>query len=202
MKKQLFCIAALLISTCSFAQKINLEKWVKINIDSLHKIGVDTAIYYHDYCGNCMILAKPFKDTVHTRVKRHQCEIENSWTEIDNVIIYQQNGLFFSLTFDCSYPPIKKALSACNSIRYATSLIPILNRRDSYLSSSVKKGKFLLPIVADGGYEAAEIYLKNIHQHIYMQENQKTDKQWRAQFWIDKQTQLLLLLRADIFNEN
>lgn len=196
MKKSLFCIIALLTSTCSFAQKNNLEKWVKINVDSLYNIGVDTVIYYHYYCGECMVL-KPINTTDST-AKSHQCEIDNSWVQIINVIIYQQNGAFFALSFNCSYPPIKSPLKTCSSIPYFISIIPDLDRRDKVQKAMFKKHKFNPPIVVDGGYEEASIYLRKKTQSIDLQEDQKTDTAWRSFFWIDKEAHLLKFIASDI----
>src|ERR1700679_923935 len=94
----LIIIVCFVISLKANAQKINLEKWVAHVVDSLQKNRVDTMVYYHEYCGECYI-TRAFGDTV----KHHNCQLENSWVQIENTIIYKQNGGYFSLAFDCNY---------------------------------------------------------------------------------------------------
>lgn len=137
MKRSLLCISTLLIATCSFAQKISLEKWVERNVDSLNNIGIDTIIYYHDYCGECIVLEKPVNIN-DTTARKHHCEIDNSWTQLANLIIYKQKGANYTLSFDCSYPPLKSTLKTCTSIPYFLTIVPDLNRRDT-LQKAVQK---------------------------------------------------------------
>ena len=179
------------------AQKISLEKWALHNVDSLHKNHVDTIEYYHAYCGECFISGKP-TDTL----PRHQCELENSWVEIENIIIYKQKSKYYSLTFDCNYPPIKKELKGCKSIDYFLSVIPVLNKRDKTITEMYRHNKFLGPIVSDGGYEEVFLYCRSIKQHVDIQDYQKTDKTWKSYFWIDKEIKLLTLVGADLFSKN
>ena len=38
----------------SFAQKnMDIVKWAKHNIDSLHKLKIDTLLYYNEFCAQC-----------------------------------------------------------------------------------------------------------------------------------------------------
>ncbi|HEY8780859.1 MAG TPA: hypothetical protein VIM16_04525 [Mucilaginibacter sp.] len=181
----------------NYAQKVSLKKWASHTIDSLQKNQVDTIEYYHAYCGECEILRKP-TDTLLT----HQCEVENSWTQIVNEIIYKQKDKYYSLTFNCGYPPIKKELKSANSLKYFLSIVPVLNKRDKHEAAMRKKRKFNPPIIVDGGYEEAFLYCSHIKQHVFMQDDQKTDKGWRFYFWIDKQTQLLALLESETSSKN
>jgi len=185
------------------AQKVDLEKWVSHNVDSLQKIRVDTIEYYHAYCGECIILRKPPilgqpTDTLPT----HQCDVGNGWEQRVNDIIYKQKGKYYSLTFNCSYPPIKKELKSANSLKYFLSIVPVLNKRDKHEAAMRKKRKFNPPIIVDGGYEEAFLYCSHIKQHVFMQDDQKTDKGWRFYFWIDKQTKLLALLESETSSKN
>ena len=184
MKKYLVGLLFLAAVLNAFAQKVRLNTWVERNIDSLRKIGVDTIVYYHAYCGECEVLEKPI-NIADTSEKKHDCEIDNSWTQIANVIVYQQNNTFITLTFNCNYPPLKAELKTCKSIPYFISIIPTLNRRDKMQQQMFKRGKFNPPVTVDGGYEETWIYLNGKKQHIYLQENQKTDKAWRS-FFLDR----------------
>jgi len=193
MKLRLLCFLFIAVSiNCSYAQKVNLKKWASHTVDSLQKKRIDTIEYYHAYCGECAILRKP-TDTLPT----HQCEVENSWTQRENEIIYKQNNKYYSLTFNCSYPPIKKELKDIKSLGYFLSIVPILVKRDRHEVAMQKKHKFNPPMVVDGGYEEAFFYCGRVRQKIFMQEDQKTDKGWRRYFWIDKQTKLLALLELE-----
>jgi hypothetical protein len=182
----------------TYAQKVSLKKWVSHNVDSLQKIRVDTIEYYHAYCGECVILRKPPMlgqptDTLPT----HQCDVGNGWEQRVNDIIYKQKGKYYSLTFNCIYPAIKKELKSANSLTYFLSIVPVLVKRDKYGQAIQKKHKFNPPVMVDGGYEDAFLYCGNIKQHVFMQEDQKTDKAWRTYIWIDKQTKLLELLESE-----
>jgi hypothetical protein len=176
----------------TYAQKVSIKNWVSHTIDSLKKNQIDTIEYYHAYCGECEILRKP-TDTLPT----HQCDVGNGWEQRVNDIIYKQKGKYYSLTFNCSYPPIKKELKSANSLTYFLSIVPVLVKRDRYGEAMKKRRKFNPPIMVDGGYEDAFLYCGNIKQHVFMQEDQKTDKAWKAYFWIDKQTELLKLLESE-----
>jgi len=183
--------------TDNYAQKINLETWTSHIVDSLQKNHIDTIVYYHAYCGECFIARKP-TDTVQPR----SCDVGTAWVQIANDIFYKQKGKYFSLTFNCSYPPIKKELKNVKSLDYFLSIVPVLVRRDRYSKEMFKKRKFNPPIVVDGGHEEALLYCGHIKKSVFMQEDQKTDKGWRQYFWIDKQTKLLALLESDISPKN
>jgi hypothetical protein len=185
------------------AQKISLEKWVSHVVDSLNKKQVDTIEYYRAYCNECVILRKPpilgqTTDTLPT----HQCAIENGGTERVIEILYKQNNKYYSLSFNCGYPPIKNELKSVKSLDYFLSIVPVLAKRDRYGDALQKKRKFNPPITVDGGYEEAFLFCGHIKQTVYMQDNQKTDKGWRAYFWIDKQTKLLALLESETASKN
>jgi len=175
----------------SYAQKVSIRKWVSHNVDSLKKIRVDTIEYYHQYCGECYIRNPP-------GVHRNHCETEDSWTQVVNIILYQQQGKYHSLTFNCLGPSIKQDINAANSLTYFISIIPTLNNRDRAIKALIKRRKFLAPIFVDGTYEEADIYLNNKKQHAYMQIDERTDKTWRSFFWIDKETKLFKLITVDI----
>ena|ERR1700761_8902174 len=184
----LYCSA---LSYCS-AQNVNLQKWVNRNVDSLQREHIDTIIYYHSYCGECYIIQS--KSDLHK-----DCTItDDSWTQLENRIIYQQNGQYFTLTFNCNYPPLKQQLKTGYSIPYFISIIPVLNKRDQVQNKMFKQHKFNPPVLIDGGYEEASIYLHKTTKRIYLQEYQKTDKNWRKFFWIDKETYLFKLIADDL----
>ncbi|HEY5325357.1 MAG TPA: hypothetical protein VIJ27_00005, partial [Mucilaginibacter sp.] len=191
----------LLIIFCvkyNYAQKLSLVKWVSHTVDSLQTRNIDTIEYYRAYCNECIVSSKPPMlgqptDTLPT----HQCDIENGGTERVIEILYKQNNKYYSLTFNCSYPPIKKELKNVKSIDYFLSIVPILVKRDRYGAAIQTKRKFNPPIMVDGGYEEAFLYCGHIKQRIFMQDDQKTDKGWRYYFWIDKQTKLLSLLESE-----
>ncbi len=178
----------------TYAQKVNLEKWVSHTVDSLQKNHVDTIEYYHTYCHECVILRKPPTDTLPT----HQCEDENSSMQVENKIIYRQKNKYYSLTFNCGYPPIKKELENVKSLRYFLSIIPILNKRDKIITARYKKHKFPAPIIVDGRYEEAFIYCNNVRQNVFMHYDKKTYKGWSNYLWIDEQIKLLQLINSDI----
>ncbi|MBB3055014.1 hypothetical protein [Mucilaginibacter gotjawali] len=132
-------------------------------------------------------------DTVPT----HQCDVGTGWVQRVNAIIYKQNNKYYSSTFNCGYPPIKKKLTNVKSLDYFLSIIPILNKRDQYGAAMRKRHKFNPLISVDGGYEEAFLYCGRIRKSVFMKEDQKTDKEWRRYFWIDKQTKLLAMLESE-----
>jgi hypothetical protein len=177
------------------AQKVNLKRWVKHTVDSLQKDHVDTILYYHEYCSECDVKSKV-----------HHCEIEDvGYEQIENIIIYQKNERFYSLTFDCNYPSIKNELISCKSIPYFISVVPVLNARDRAIKGIYKQHKFLPPIPSDGVYTGATIYCNKVTQGIYMSNEQKTDpdsyKAWGQYFWFDKQVKLFELINADLLSK-
>lgn len=176
------------------AQKINPEKWVSHTVDSLRHKKIDTIEYYHTYCGGCSVSRNP-NDTL----RRHSCEVGTGWSQINSTIIYKQDNNYYSLTFNCGYPPIKKQLLNCESLSYFSSIVPVLDDRDkAYKALRKQRGVFFLPpMVTDGKYVEANIYLPTMRQDVFMQERQKTDTAWRSFFWIDKQTKLLSLLEYE-----
>jgi hypothetical protein len=199
----LISIMLVAVITAAHAQKVNLQKWVTHTVDSLHKNHVDTIEYYRAYCNECIISRKPPElgqptDTLPT----HQCDIENGGTETVIDIIYKQKNKYYSLTFNCGYPPIRKELKSVKSLDYFLSIVPILAKRDRYGDAMQKKNKFNPPITVDGGYEEAFFYCGHVKQAVFMQDNQKTSTAWRAYFWIDKQTKLLALLEAETALKN
>ena len=122
----------------AFAQKENgVEKLSKYKIDSLQSIHVDTIIHYYAYCGECEISAKP------------QCYMLSGYTLTENVLIYKQQGKYYTLDFDCNDKPAKRLLNDCKSIPYFISVTPILIARD-------KKWKYVFALQSDGGFEPVE----------------------------------------------
>jgi hypothetical protein len=178
----------------TLAQKVSVEKWVKHNVDSLHKIHVDTIEYYNQYCGECVV-RKP-------GTEKYNCQTENGYTLAESFIMYQQHGKYYSLEFNCNYPLIKKELNGLNSLSYFVLIIPILNRRDKLQDELFKRHKFLPPVISDGIHEKADIYLNKLRQTIAMHTDEKTNKAWQSYFWIKKQTKLFELLEADVSPKN
>jgi hypothetical protein len=198
MKRWLIILLFIISSvTCVDAQKINLEKWVSHTVDSLRNKRVDTIEYYHAWCCECEVTRRPpnFTDTS----KGHECDVVGSTgcEQISTLLIYKQNHTYYSLPFNCGYPPIKKDLKNIKSLDYFISLIPVLSKRDSYNKEMRRKHKFNPPMVVDGGYEEAILYISGRKRSVYMQDDQKTTKVWRTYFWIDKQTKLLALLESE-----
>jgi hypothetical protein len=107
MKNCLLILLLSFLTTGSFSQKVSIQKWVNHAVDSLKKNHVDTIEYYHQYCGECIILKPPVNVNNPQEKSASYCE-DNGWVQVENVIIYQQNGRHYSLTFDCANPPIKK----------------------------------------------------------------------------------------------
>jgi len=180
-------IALLNVQVC-YGQK-DIEKLSRDKIDSLNHIKVNTILYYRSFCGECEILG-------HGRF----CKADFGYTLISNIIIYRQNGNFYSLDFDCYDQPIKKQIDNCKSIPYSLSIISILNSRDKTLKVFYKKGKFLGPVQVDGTFETVNIYFNKQHQTLSMSNSEKTDlyKIYKKYYWIDSQIKLLNLISADI----
>lgn len=93
-------IACLLTSVTIAQTKVNLNDWVKREKDSLNKVGVDTIIFYHQYCGECAVIED--KPNEHCEV------IDNSWTFIKGLFLYKQNGHAYSIKFNYCNAPIKQ----------------------------------------------------------------------------------------------
>jgi len=175
------------------AQKINLEKWVTHVVDSLQKNKADTIEYYHEYCGECDI-TRAFGDTV----KHHNCQIENSWVQIENTIIYKQNGEYFSLAFNCNYPPIRKKLSHIKSLEYFVSIVPALNHRDQTLTALRKHNKFAPLESVDGIYKQAFLYWEGIKQSVYLHDEPTSDQTQLSFLWISKEINLFKLIASEL----
>jgi hypothetical protein len=189
MKKGIiFCLICTLSLQLAHAQNI-VEKITQYKIDSLKHIDVDTIIYYHSYCGEC-IIPNP----------KHTCTADYGYTLTANVLIYRQNGNFYSLDFDCYNLPVKKQLDNCKSIPYALSIIPTLNARDKTLKAMSKKRKFLGPVQADGDFEKVSIYYVNKQQSLSMASLEKDEfyKTYRKYYWINSQIKLLKLISIDL----
>jgi hypothetical protein len=194
MKKvYLFIIMAFLCAEHSLAQKINLEKWVKHQRDSLIRNGIDTIIYYHHYCGECSVKVKGDD--------KPNCEvIDNSWTLIESFLIYKQNGNAFAIKFNYCKPPIKTKLISCKSTPYFLSIIPILHKRDKVYAQMRKQVKFFPPIPTDGSYEEATLYCHKSRSNVSLSEYQKNEgyKYWKSYFWIDEEIKLITLIEQDL----
>ena len=183
----LFIIAPFAIK----AQQIDVNEWATHIADSLQNINIDTIEYYHEFCGECEVRSKPPSDTAHS----HSCQIKGSWMEFANVIIYNQNGKLYSLTFDCSYPPIKNSLSKGESLNYFISIIPILNKRDKVLREKQKKHLFPEPIIVDGDYEQATLYLHRKRKTVYLHDD---DIKKVKPFWLKYELILVRKIELDI----
>ncbi|WP_295672918.1 hypothetical protein [uncultured Mucilaginibacter sp.] len=185
----------------TYAQEVNLKEWVSHKIDSLQNSHIDTIEYYHQYCAGCFI-----RKTSTTK-KHNICEADG-YTQIENIIIYQQRGKFYSLAFNCNYPLVERRLSEIKSFAYFLSIVPILNKRDSIITATENAyknrsivmndtNKFLFGGGDDGIFEEAYLVVKELKQSVKMELDQKTDKVWRSYFWIDKQTKLLTMLESE-----
>ena len=189
----LFIIMSFLYAEHSSAQKINLEEWVKHQRDSLTGNGIDTIIYYHQYCGECSVKVK--------NDDKPNCEvIDHSWTLIASSLIYKQNGDAFSLKFNYCKPPIKSKITSCKSIPYFLSIIPTLHKRDEAYAQMRKQDKFFPPVPTDGSYEGATLYCRKKRSSISLNEYQKNEgyKYWKSYFWIDKEIRLITLIEQDL----
>ncbi len=183
---------ACLLSSVTIAQtKVNLNDWLKREKDSLNKVGVDTIIFYHQYCGGCSV--KENKSNEHCEV------IDNSWTFLEGGFLYKQKGRAYSLKFNYCNAPIKQELPKCGSISYFLSILPTLKKRDQVYIQRRKAFKFFPPIPTDGSYQAATLYLKKKTVDVSLSYHQKTDgySNWKGFFWIDKEIKLFDLIEKD-----
>ncbi len=178
---------------CHAQKKISITKWVAKTVDSLQRNHVDTIEYYHSYCGECMIADNPNEEK-----HRTYCETDDGWTQIESTIIYQQKGKYYSLTFNCNEPAMKKTMATVASLQYFLSIIPDLDKRDKTIKAIYKRHQFLPMVATDGSYEDAYIFCRKVKQGASMRYTQKTDAAWRAYFWIDKETDLFRLMLSDI----
>jgi hypothetical protein len=188
MKKVYSLLLFTLLVAYANAQLLSIEKWRKHTIDSLHKKKIDTILYYHEYCDECSVKNPlPYK-------------IAGLSAQIVNTVIYRQNGEFFSLQFNCAFPPVKKQLPVCKSISYAISVIPVFEARDRSYDTMRKAKKFPPPTITDGVYAEVTIYCNRKEQSASMSMDMPDDlfKVWRQYFWFDKEDKLLKLVRADI----
>jgi hypothetical protein len=195
MKKGFIILLIVFGGLCNeraIAQKINLEKWVKHQRDSLIRNGIDTIIYYHHYCGECSLLEN--KDN------KHREALDNGWTLIESYFIFKKNGDFFSLTFNYCSPPIISKLDFCKSIPYFLSIIPVLHKRDWVYAQMRKQAKFFPPIPTDGSYEEATIYFRKHSSKVSLSDYQKKEgyKYWKKYFWIDKELKIVSLIEEDL----
>jgi len=124
----------------------------------------------------------------------------SGYTVSSNFIIYQQQGKFYLLDFDCYNFSTKKQLDPCKSIYYFCSIIPALNTRDKFSKAQWKKGLFPRPLISDGSFEDAEIIVKKKKQYVSMAEAEKTDLRDtdKSHYWVDKEIELLKLVAEDI----
>jgi len=191
MRSYFTLLFSILICSHSYAQ-INIEKWVKHNIDSLHKQHIDTLLYYNEYCNECDV------------TKGMRCSFTGNNGEIEDIIIYQQYGKYYSLQFNCYYAPIKKQLNNCSSIPYSISIIPTLNSRDKAVKLLVKKGKFLPPQITDGTHQYVQIFIAGKSNEISMSEDMPEDlvKDWQTFSWFNKEVRLFELISKDIAPTN
>jgi hypothetical protein len=188
MKLLIIAFISILFSANVYAQK-GIEKINSHKIDSLQHVNVDTIIYYQSYCGECEILGH-----------KQSCYVLSGYTLIENVIIYQQKGKFYSLDFDCYNSSVKKQLDSCKSIPYFISILSTLNKRNKTIKAIYKKGDFLGPGTSDGGFEEAHIYFNKNKQTVSMSAAEKTRLYdvYKKYFWIDKEIHLLKLIESDI----
>jgi len=182
----LFAVAPVAIK----AQQIDVNEWGAHIADSLQNLNIDTIEYYHEFCGECEVVSKPPSDPPHS----HLCQIKGSWMEITNVIIYKQNGRLYSLAFDCNYPPIKKSLNKVESLDYFVSIIPILNKRDKVLRENQKKHLFPEPVIVDGDYQQATLYLHGKKKTVYLHEDYMKKVK---PFWLDFELTLVRKIERD-----
>jgi len=187
MKHLLIFLLTILLSNHVCAQK-GIEKLSAQKIDSLQHVRVDTIVHYSSYCGECDILGK-----------RNNCNMLSGYLLIDNILLYKQNGRYYTLTFDCTNNTVKQTLDSCQSIPYFLSIMQTLHARDKTIKTMFKKGRFLGPLIADGKFEDADIYVDHRKQNVSMSGSEKTDlyKIYKKYFWIDKQIKLLKLITAD-----
>jgi hypothetical protein len=188
----LICVLNLFFQGNLYAQKINLAEWVKHQRDSLINKGIDTIIYFHQYCGECSVIEKK---------EDKSCEvIDNSWTFIDSYFIYKKAGTTYSLKFNYCNAPIIKKLDSCKSIAYFLSIRNLLQKRDREYSEMRKNAKFFPPIRTDGGYEEAILYCKKLKTKVSISEYQKGDgyKYWKKYFWTDNEIKLTNLILQDL----
>jgi hypothetical protein len=189
MKKLLLALVFLITySQLCQAQK-GIEKLTHYKIDSLQHIHVDTILYYCSYCGECEILGK-----------KRNCYLASGYTVSSNFIIYQQQGNFYLLDFDCYNQSIKRQLNSCQSIPYFISIIPTLKISDRSIKAALKKGKLLDMIQSDGGFENVEMFLNKNMQIVSISESEKdnTDKIHQKYYRINEKKKLVKLISADL----
>jgi len=174
------------------AQKIDLNAWAKKQKDSLIRNGIDTIMYYHQYCGEC---------TVKEKTGNKICDVsDNDWTLINSYYIFKKKGAYYSLKFNYCNPPIITKLVPCKSISYFLSILMALHNRDLTYTQMHKKAKFFPPIPSDGSYEDATLYINKKIHNASLSEYQKKDgyKYWKKYPWIDKEIALMKLVEQDL----
>lgn len=178
------------------AQKtLMLRDWVKHQKDSLNKNGVDTIIYYHNFCGECSVVKQ--------KANFYNCEVyDNGWELVESRFIYKQNGNIFSLKFNYCNLPIITQIKDSRSIPYFLSIIPMLKQRDKVDTQRKKLHKFFPPIPTptDGFYEDTKLYLHKSEIAVSLSGYQKEEgyKYYKSFFWIDKEIKLMQLIEQDI----
>jgi len=186
--KALFTFLLIISFRLCHAQK-GIEKLSAHKIDSLQHIRVDTLLYYCSYCGECDVLGR-----------KHNCYMASGYIVSNNFIIYQQQGKFYLLDFDCYNFYTKKQLENIKSISYFCSIIPTLYARDKFFKDQWKKGLFPRPSIADGSFEDAEIVVNKKKHYISMAEAEKTDLRDtdKSHYWVNKEIKLLKLVEEDL----
>jgi len=193
MKRLLLAIIFLFAySQLCHAQK-GIAKLTRYKIDSLQHLHVDTILHYCSYCGECEVLGR-----------KRNCYLASGYTLTENLIIYQQQGKFYLLDFDCSNTIIKKQLDSSKSIPYFISIIPTLDARDKAIKLIYKKRNFLPPIITDGSSATAEIYDNRKRQYasINLDMSQDLMEAWDHYFWFKNEVNLFKLIKTDLDKGN
>lgn len=156
------------------------------------KNGIDTIIYYHQFCGECSVIEK--------RQNKNCDVLDNSWTLINSYFIYKKAGVSYSLKFNYCNSPIIRKLDACKSIAYFLSIRQVLQKRDLEFAQMRKKAKFFPPIPTDGGYEETTLYYGKYIYKVSMSEYQKGEgyKYWKKYFWTNDEIKLTNLIEQDL----
>jgi hypothetical protein len=183
----------ILLDGYAYSQKLSIEKLSKDKIDSLRNEHVDTIMWYHSYCGECLIVNRPDTPIIYSN-----CTLQLGYKLNNNLIFYKQKGKYFVINFDCNNITIKRQINVCKALPYFISIIPALDSRDKAIKDMYKKGGSYSPWQMDGGLENMDIYFNKKSQHISMSSKEETDKLYKKYAWIDKQIMLLNLISADI----
>jgi len=181
-----FFLSVLLLLITNIVSAQDKPKPVDMFVKSLQQKGVDTILIYMN------------GSTWH--FDKRNCNCLNSITIYAVYLIYQKNGKVYKTDFSCCNENDTVKIDKSLSVPYFLSLKDMFKKENNFYKNSRRNKKFPPPLPTDNPFDVVEIITPKEHLEFNLDSYQSDEGYsiWKKYFWIDKEIELIALIKKDL----